>query len=89
VKPATSLADHARRYLSLHLLYNTGVLSVLKSDVSGTFPVGKCWEAGSSEKVMCVLMDYANKDHLVMFCNRHGDILRKPFSVKNTPEGIG
>ncbi len=44
--------------------------------------------AGSNEKVMCVPMDYAKKDHLVMFCNGHGDILRKPFSVKNTPEGI-
>ena len=44
--------------------------------------------AGSSAKVMCVPMDYAKKDHLVMFCNGHGDILRKPFSVKNTPEGI-
>ena len=44
--------------------------------------------AGSSEKVMCVPMDYAKKDHLVMFCNGHGDILRKPFSVKNTPESI-
>jgi transposase len=45
-------------------------------------------EAGSSEKVICVPMDYAKSDHLVMFCNGHGDILRKPFSVKNTPEGI-
>jgi len=45
-------------------------------------------EAGSSEKVMCVPLDYAKNDHLVMFCNGHGDILRKPFSVKNTPEGI-
>jgi len=44
--------------------------------------------AGSGEKVMCVPMDYAKSDHLVMFCNGHGDILRKPFSVKNTPEGI-
>ncbi len=44
--------------------------------------------AGSNEKIMCVPMDYAKKDHLVMFCNGHGDILRKPFSVKNTPEGI-
>jgi transposase len=44
--------------------------------------------AGSSAKVMCVPMDYAKKDHLVMFCNGHGDILRKPFSVKNTPEGL-
>jgi len=46
-------------------------------------------EAGSSEKIMCVPMDYAKNDHLVMFCNGHGDILRKPFSLKNTPEGIG
>ena len=45
-------------------------------------------EAGSGDKVMCVPMDYAKNDHLVMFCNGHGDILRKPFSVKNTPEGI-
>jgi transposase len=45
-------------------------------------------EAGSSTKVMCIPMDYAKKDHLVMFCNGHGDILRKPFSVKNSPEGI-
>ena len=44
--------------------------------------------AGSNDKVMCVPMDYAKNDHLVMFCNGHGDILRKPFSVKNTPEGI-
>ena len=44
--------------------------------------------AGSSTKVMCVPMDYAKKDHLVMFCNGHGNILRKPFSVKNSPDGI-
>ena len=44
--------------------------------------------AGSSAKVMCVPMDYAKRDHLVMFCNGNGDILRKPFSVKNSPEGI-
>jgi len=30
-------------------------------------------EAGSNEKVMCVPMDYAKNDHLVMFCNGHGD----------------
>ena len=27
--------------------------------------------AGSSAKVMCVPMDYAKKDHWVMFCNGH------------------
>ena len=45
-------------------------------------------DAGSNEKVMCVPIDYAKKDHVVMFCNGHGDILRKPFSVHNSPEGI-
>ena len=32
-------------------------------------------------------MDYAKKDHMVMFCNGNGKIIRKPFSVKNSPEG--
>ena len=45
-------------------------------------------EAGNSAKVMCVPIDVAKKDHVVMFCNGYGDILRKPFSVKNSPEGI-
>jgi transposase len=44
--------------------------------------------AGNSAKVLCVPIDYAKKDHVMMFCNGHGDILRKPFPVKNTPEGI-
>ncbi len=33
-------------------------------------------------------MDYAKKYHVVMFCNRYGDIIRKPFPVKNPPEGL-
>ena len=45
-------------------------------------------DAGNGAKVMCVPMDYAKKDHVVMFCNGNGDIVRKPFSVKNSPEGI-
>jgi transposase len=45
-------------------------------------------QAGNSAKVMCVPIDYAKKDHVVMFCNGHGDILRKPFPIKNTPEGV-
>ena len=45
-------------------------------------------DAGDSSKIMCVPMDYAKKDHVVMFCNGYGHILRKPFSVKNTPEGV-
>lgn len=45
-------------------------------------------EAGNNTKVMCVPIDYAKKDHVVMFCNGNGDILRKPFSIKNSPEGL-
>jgi transposase len=45
-------------------------------------------QAADNAKVMCVPIDYAKKDHVVMFCNGYGDILRKPFSVKNSPEGV-
>jgi transposase len=45
-------------------------------------------EAGNGAKVMCVPIDYAKKDHVVMFCNGYGHILRKPFSIKNSPKGI-
>ncbi len=45
-------------------------------------------EAGNSKKVLVVAMDYAKKEHTVMFCNGNGDILRKPFGVWNNPEGI-
>ena len=38
-------------------------------------------------KVMCVPIDYAKKDHTVMFCNGNGEIIRKPFSVKNSLKG--
>lgn len=45
-------------------------------------------EAGTSKKVLVGAIDYAKQDHVVMFCNGNGDILRKPFPVKNTPEGV-
>lgn len=45
-------------------------------------------EAGTSSKVLVGAIDYAKKDHVIMLCNGNGDILRKPFPVKNTPEGV-
>ena len=45
-------------------------------------------EAGNSKKVLIGAIDYAKKDHVVMLCNGNGDILRKPFTAKNTPEGV-
>jgi hypothetical protein len=43
--------------------------------------------ARNRSKVMCVPMDYAKKDHVVMFCNGNGRIIRKPFSIKNSLDG--
>jgi transposase len=45
-------------------------------------------EAGTSKKVLVGAIDYAKQDHVVMLCNGNGDILRKPFAVKNSPEGV-
>ena len=45
-------------------------------------------EASTPKKVLIGVIDYAKKDHVVMFCNGNGDILRKPFTVKNTPAGV-
>jgi hypothetical protein len=44
-------------------------------------------DVGNNSKIMCIPMDYAKKHHVVMFCNGYGDIIRKPFPVKNSPEG--
>jgi len=45
-------------------------------------------EAGNNSKMMCVPIDFAKKDHIVMFCNGYGDIVRKPFSVNNSAQGV-
>jgi hypothetical protein len=45
-------------------------------------------KAGNPSKLMCVPIDYAKKDHLVMFCNGNGEVIRKPFSVKNSVDGV-
>ena len=43
--------------------------------------------AKDRSKVMCIPIDYAKKDHLAMLCDGNGKIIRKPFSVQNSPEG--
>jgi len=44
--------------------------------------------APSLQKVLCVAMDYSKASHEVLFCNGYGDILKKSFVVKNSPDGI-
>ena len=45
-------------------------------------------QAGKNKKVLVGAIDYAKKEHTVMFCNGNGDIFRKPFPVENTLEGV-
>jgi len=45
-------------------------------------------EAGNSKRVLCVPIDYAKVDHVALFCDGNGDLLRKPFTVRNSPEGV-
>ena len=45
-------------------------------------------DAGNSKKVLCVALDYAKDTHVALFCNGYGEILKKPFPVKNTLIGV-
>ncbi len=44
-------------------------------------------KARDRSKVMCVPIDYAKKEHVAMFCDGNGKIIRKPFPVENSLEG--
>ena len=45
-------------------------------------------EAGKPEKVMCIPIDYAKRQHTALVCNGAGEQLRGPFNIHNTPEGV-
>jgi transposase len=45
-------------------------------------------DAEHPDKVLCVPIDYAKQTHMALCCNGSGKVLRKPFPVKNTREGI-
>ena len=44
--------------------------------------------ASDPRKVLCVALDYAKRKHVALCCDGNGDILRKPFAVDNTIEGV-
>jgi len=44
--------------------------------------------AGDVRKVMVCPLDFAKRDHTVMFCRGNGDVLRSAFNVLNTTEGV-
>ena len=44
--------------------------------------------AGRSEKVMCVALDYAKRDHTAAVCDGSGRRLRGAFNVRNNREGL-
>ena len=43
--------------------------------------------AGKSEKVMCIPIDYAKGKHTAMVCNGKGEQLKGTFYIHNNPEG--
>ncbi|NCD26746.1 MAG: IS110 family transposase [Deltaproteobacteria bacterium] len=45
-------------------------------------------KAGSPEKVLCVPIDYAKREHTALACNGAGHQLRKPFTLHNNPAGV-
>lgn len=45
-------------------------------------------KAGKPEKVMCIPIDYAKRQHTALVCNGSGLQLRGPFNIHNTPEGV-
>lgn len=44
--------------------------------------------AADPRKVLCVALDYAKRKHVALCCDGNGDILRAPFAVDNTVEGV-
>src|SRR2546423_2488594 len=45
-------------------------------------------QAGSPAKALCGALDYAKSQHVVLLCNGFGDILKKCFSINNSPKGV-
>ncbi len=44
--------------------------------------------AADPRKVLCVALDYAKRKHVALCCDGNGDILRKPFAIDNSIEGV-
>jgi transposase len=44
--------------------------------------------ASDFKKVLAVALDYAKTKHTVLLCNGLGDVLKKPFAVDNTRQGV-
>jgi len=44
--------------------------------------------ARDPRKVLCVALDFAKAKHVALCCDGNGDILRSPFPVHNTKEGV-
>lgn len=44
--------------------------------------------AADPRKVLCVALDYAKRKHFALCCDGNGEILRAPFAVDNTADGV-
>lgn len=68
------------------LMGNSKIRSIYKSQnarIQGIFE-----RAQSPRTVLCVAIDYAKAKHVALICDGNGDILKNPFTVLNSPEGV-
>lgn len=40
------------------------------------------------DKILCIPIDYAKQTHVALCCNGSGKVLKKAFTIKNTPDGV-
>ena len=45
-------------------------------------------QAQSPKKVLCVPIDYAKSKHVGLICDGYGNVLKKPFTIINSQQGI-
>lgn len=45
-------------------------------------------QAASPKQILCVPIDYAKAKHVALICDGHGHVLKQPFPVENSGEGV-
>ena len=45
-------------------------------------------EAKSPSRVLCVPLDFAKAKHVALICDGNGDVLKRPFPLHNSAEGV-
>ena len=65
------------------LLMKSSLYHNQNADIRQIFSTAK-----SYEKILCVPVDFAKSKHVSLICDGHGEILRKPFPIHNSSQGV-